>query len=158
VEIVVPYHGRSPIADDPQRDSIRVDIGAFVHNGTYYSAPAFVSLCYAQREQRTYDEQQRLQAVDYAAPALQDRYIDPVWELLKDWRDEYRYGDDGRLLGWTRTRGKDREEFTPEGRLVLAQDELGQPQKTIAVRYLSVQRSTTDPPELIQQSIPGSEQ
>jgi hypothetical protein len=158
VELVVPYHGRFPIADDRQRDSIRVDIGAFVNNGAYYSPPAFISLCYPQGEQRTYDEQHRIQAVDYAAPAREGRYIDPVWELLKDWRDEYRYGDDGRLLGWTRIRGADREEFTPEGRLVLARDELGQPQRTIAVRYLSVQRTTSDPPELLQQLVPGSEQ
>jgi hypothetical protein len=158
VEIVVPYHGRYPIDYDRQRDTIRVDIGAFVHNGTYYSAPAFISLCYPQREQRTYDEQHLIQAVDYAAPALEDRYLDPVWEQCKDWRDEYHYGDDGRLLGWTRTRGEHREEFTPEGRLVLERDGLGQPQKTVAVRYLRVQRSTSEPPELVQQSIPGSEQ
>ena len=37
-------------------ESNRVDIGVFVHNGAYYSPPAFVTVFTLDREFRTYDE------------------------------------------------------------------------------------------------------
>ena len=135
VELIVPYHERRPIAPGNDRESNRVDIGVFVHNGTYYSAPAFISLYTLDNEKRVYDEKHRIRSVDYDDPAVRDNYVDPMLDLHKDWRDEYHYADDGNLLGWTRIRGERREEFTAAGRLVLQDGKDGKPSKTAAVRY-----------------------
>src|SRR5262249_13943130 len=43
----------------------RVDIGAFVHNGTYYSAPGFVTFFFLDNETRTYDAQGRPHEIAY---------------------------------------------------------------------------------------------
>jgi hypothetical protein len=135
VELLVTYHERAAIAPGNVRESNRVDIGAFVHNGTYYSAPAFVSLYSLDNEKRVYDDKHRIRSVDYNDPAVRDNYVDPLLDFHKDWRDEYHYADNGSLAGWTRIRGDRREEFTAEGRLVLEQGKDGKPAKTAAVRY-----------------------
>jgi hypothetical protein len=51
-----------------------VDIGAFVHNGSGYSAPGFVSVFYLDTEARTYDENGRLLDVYRAAGDTQIGY------------------------------------------------------------------------------------
>jgi len=66
VELLIPHHQRRPIAKGAAMQSNRVDIGAFVSNGTYYSAPGFVSILFLDNEARTYDKQGRILEVDYA--------------------------------------------------------------------------------------------
>jgi hypothetical protein len=136
-ELRVGYHERRPIAPGSDRESNRVDIGVVVHNGVYYSAPAFICFYTLDNEKRVYDAQNRIQVVDYADPAVRDNYVDPLLDLHKDWRDEYHYGDDGKPAGWTRIRGDRREEFTAEGLLVLSKDPQGQPASTCKVRYVA---------------------
>ena len=137
VELVVSYHQRRPIAPGSKMESNRVDIGAFVSNGQYYSAPGFVSFYYLDNEKRIYDDQHRIQVVDYTDPTVKSKYVDPAIDFRKNWRDEYHYADDGSLLGWTRIRGADRQEFTADGQLILDKDAAGQPTKTTAVRYIA---------------------
>ncbi|MBY0523492.1 MAG: putative Ig domain-containing protein [Gemmataceae bacterium] len=60
VEILVPYHDRYTIDSPVKIETNRVDIGAFVSNGTYYSAPGFVTLYSLDCEARTYDAKGRL--------------------------------------------------------------------------------------------------
>ena len=139
-ELLVPYHERRPIAPGAAMESNRVDIGVFVHNGDYFSPPAFICLFYLDNEKRVYDNQQRIRTVDYTDPSVRGNYVDPMLDFPKDWRDDYRYGEDGELLGWTRTRGTKREEFTAEGLLVLEKDDEGRPVKTAKVRYLPERR------------------
>ncbi len=139
-ELSVPYHERRPIAKGSSMESNRVDIGVFAHNGDYYSAPAFISFFYLDNEKRVYDGDHRIVSVDYVDPSVRGNYVDPALDTPKDWRDEYRYGDDGALLGWTRIRGEQRQQFTPEGRLILQQDASGKPLKTAAVRYVAESR------------------
>ncbi len=67
VEITVAYHPRRPIAKDSKMESNRVDIGAFVHNGKYFSAPGFVTFYYPDSEARTYDKNGRLLEIGYNA-------------------------------------------------------------------------------------------
>lgn len=143
VELRVPCHERAPIPGTPDIESNRVDIGVFVHNGDYYSAPAFISLLYPTREKRVYDEQHRLRIVDYQHVSVRHNYTDPRLDLQKDWRDVYHYDDDGRLLGWTRIHRLQRDEFTPEGRLIVEADEQGRPVTTTAVRYVQTRNSDT---------------
>lgn len=139
-EIKVGYHERQPVTPDDKLESNRVDIGVFAHNGDHYSAPAFVSFLYLDNERRAYDDQHRIVSIDYTDPAVKDNYVDPILDFTKNWRDEYHYAKDGSLTGWTRLRGKDSEEFTAEGRLVLTKDDQGKPTKTVEVRYLAEQK------------------
>lgn len=136
-ELRVGYHERRPIAPGSDRESNRVDIGVFAHNGVYYSAPAFVCFYTLDNEKRVYDAENRIQVVDYADPAVRDNYVDPLLDFRKDWRDEYRYAGDGKLAGWTRIRGDHREEFTADGLLILAKDPQGRPAATCKVRYVA---------------------
>ena len=53
-EITVPYHERFPISKGSNMESNRVDIGVFVYNGVYYSAPAFITFYTLDSETRTY--------------------------------------------------------------------------------------------------------
>lgn len=135
VVVEVDYHPRRPIAPGSDMESSRVDLGLFVHNGHHYSPPAFVSLLYLDHEKREYDEQRRIRAVDYAAAATKDNYVDPAIDCRRDWRDEFQYDVAGRLLGWTRRRGEQREEFTADGRLITKRDAEGRPAETRPVRY-----------------------
>jgi hypothetical protein len=67
VEILVPYHERRPVEGHHLKiESNRVDIGAFVHNGTYYSAPGFVTFLSLDNEMRTYDSQGKLLEIGYS--------------------------------------------------------------------------------------------
>ncbi|OAI48105.1 hypothetical protein AYO44_07900 [Planctomycetaceae bacterium SCGC AG-212-F19] len=68
VEILVPYHQRRQVDGHHLKiESNRVDIGAFVHNGTYNSAPGFVTLHTLDNELRTYDDSGKLLDIGYGA-------------------------------------------------------------------------------------------
>lgn len=151
VELLIPYHPRRPITPGAALESNRVDIGAVVHNGAYYSAPAFVSVFYLDGEMRKYDDQGRIVSVEYGDSAAGGNYVDPLIELGKSWRDDYRYDDAGRLIGWTRTRGESSEEFTADGALIIERDALGRATKARRVRYLPEPREG-QAPRLVQQS------
>lgn len=153
VEILVPYHERAKVPGSETMESNRVDIGAFVHNGTYYSAPAFISLQYLDNELRKYDEAGRIVSVDYTDPLVSGNYVDPFLDLKKDWRDEYHYSQNGELLGWTRTRGDERQEFSPEGLLILEPATDKKPATKVAVKYVASQAERNRAPLLKQEVI-----
>ena len=134
-ELVIPYHTRRPVSENNELESNRVDIGVFAHNGDYDSPPAFVSLYYLDNELRIYDQKQRIQSVDYADESASKNYVDPLLDFPKDWRDDYHYDGEGRLTGWTRTRGNVKEEFTAEGKLIVAPAKPGEDPQTAEVRY-----------------------
>lgn len=136
VELLVPYHPRRPVQPDSELESNRVDIGAFVSNEMYYSAPAFICLFYLDNEKRVYDEKQRIRLVDYADPVVSKNYVDPALSLAKDWRDEYHYDQAGRLIGWTRIRQGAKERFTADGAVVTKTDEQDRPIEARKVRYV----------------------
>jgi YD repeat-containing protein len=140
VELIVPYHPRRPIEAGSQLESNRVDIGAFVHNGTYYSAPAFVTFFYLDNEQRVYSPDGRIESVTYTGPGGESNYTDPVLQTPKSWRDEYRYDASQRLVGWTRHRGQVVEDFTADGAQVTQRDASGRPTEARTVRYVAVPR------------------
>jgi len=71
VELLIAHHPRRPIAKDDPMQTNRVDIGAFVSNGTYYSAPGFVSVFFLDNEARTYDAKGRILEIDYAHGSTQ---------------------------------------------------------------------------------------
>lgn len=115
--IRVGYQLRRLIATGSAIDSSRVDIGVFAHNGYHYSAPAFISFQFPDNEVRRYDEKKRILSVDYNVNS--HKYVDPWIFCRRDWRDDYRYDDDGKLTGWTRLRATGSEEFDSSGNRVI---------------------------------------
>jgi tetratricopeptide (TPR) repeat protein len=154
-ELLIPYHERGPIAPGSALQSSRVDIGVFAHNGVHYSAPGFVTVYYLANEKREYDAQRRIRVCDYADAAYRNRYVDPLLDLPKDWRDEYAYDDQGRLAGWTRVRGDEKQVFTADGALALETDSLGRPTKARSVVYMAKGLGRDRAPTLEQR--PGTE-
>ena len=154
VELLVPYHERAPIAPGNAIESNRVDIGAFVHNGAHYSAPAFVTFYYLDNEKRVYDEEHRIRVVDYADPEVSKNYVDPMIDITRDWRDEYDYDESGTLTGWTRIRNGSKQQFTAEGLLIVSRDAQGRPAQTRRVRYVVEPRPNLTP---ILRQQPGEE-
>jgi len=66
-EITVPYFDRFPVAGRPGLETNRIDIGIFVHNGTYYSPPAFLTFFTLDSEVRTYDSDGKIVDIGYNA-------------------------------------------------------------------------------------------
>ena len=117
VELRVSWHPRRPIAPASTIESNRVDIGAFAYNGVHHSAPAFVTFYSLDHEARVYDEKDRIRSITYTGAKEKGKYTDPVVALPKSWRDEYKYGDDGQMIGWTRHHGKKEQQFDSDGKL-----------------------------------------
>ncbi|MGM0485702.1 MAG: TPR end-of-group domain-containing protein [Planctomycetota bacterium] len=149
-ELLVSYHPRRPIAPGAKMESNRVDIGCFVHNGQYYSAPGFICFHYLNNEKRVYDDKNRILVVDYTDPEYKDNYVDPLLDYRKDWRDEYHYDEQGNRSGWTRIRDDQEQEFTADGRLILEKNAAGEPTKTTPVRYVAEQSSEREAARLKQ--------
>ena len=141
--IEIDWHEPFPISKDNPVRSARVDIGVFANNGVHDSAPAIVSMAFPTHETRRYAEGPdgglRIVSIDHADPAKAGAYADPMLLPWADWRDDYAYGPDGSLLGWTRTReGRTEavtEAFTPDGLRILTRAADGTPETLEAVAY-----------------------
>lgn len=134
VEILIEYHPKADIESDPARQSNLVEVGAFVSNGTYYSAPGFVTSYSLDNEHRVYDAEGKLMAQIH-----NDSYVHPMLSTQKSWdRDDFHYDANGELLGWTRTSGVSTAEYTADGHLVTETDVLGRPTRAKAVSYQEV--------------------
>lgn len=127
-EIIVPWQERHDAGGGSGLETDRIDILCAAHDGLHWSAPAFVSFYAPAHETRSYLPDGRIASVVYTGADEAAPYTDPMVCLPKSWRDDYHWDEAGHLLGWTRTRGKVREEFDSEGRL---RTENG----TVAVRY-----------------------
>ena len=76
-------------------------------------------------------------------------YVDPIIIFQRDWRDEYHYGAEGKLLGWTRLRPGSSQEFNAEGKIMI-NDSDKKPQP----RNVHYERLTpNDRPSIVQQVI-----
>jgi hypothetical protein len=64
-EITIPYFHRAPIAEGSDLESNRIDIGVFVHNGAYYSPPAFLTFYTLDNEARAYGSDGRPLEIAY---------------------------------------------------------------------------------------------
>jgi YD repeat-containing protein len=150
VEIKLQWHERFPIADGSKMESTRIDIGAFVHNGSYYSAPGFVTFYCPENETRKYNAAGQPESVEYKSVAKGGNYADPAVHTPRDWCDELQYDERGRLTGWTRIRGEEREFFTAHGHLVVEKDSLGRAAKTKRVNYVANAEKPGQLPKLVQ--------
>ena len=66
VELRIAFTPSRPVWPGADIQSPRVDIGAFVNNGRYYSAPGFVTMYFLPNEARTYDKSGSIAEVDYS--------------------------------------------------------------------------------------------
>ena len=135
--IIVGHHERFPVSSTSALHSNRVDVGVFVHNGSYYSAPGFLSIFSLANEKRVYDDRKRIQKIDYADPATMKNYVDPILASEKRWRDVYSYDDHGRPTGWIRHRaGQPSQSFTRHGLRVTERDARRRATTAIDVQYV----------------------
>ncbi len=64
-QITIAYPDRSPVAEGSDIRNNRAEIGVFVSNGVYWSAPAFFTFVAFDSEARTYDKQGNILEVGY---------------------------------------------------------------------------------------------
>ncbi|QIE55568.1 hypothetical protein G5B40_08930 [Pikeienuella piscinae] len=137
-EITVRWGGPTPETLRPDITSPRVDIAVIADNGAELSAPAFFSVLYPSHETRVYEgegDDARLVSIDHGADRGKRRYVDPMIWPRRDWSDVLDYDVEGRLLGWTRSRGKSETRFTRDGLLVREVDAEGRPLRAEAIEY-----------------------
>jgi hypothetical protein len=153
-EIAVAWQPRRRIRPTIKIESNRVDIGVFAHNGSHWSAPAFVTWFFLDNEERVYDDEGRIRSVVYHGGSDAGNYVDPLIQTPKTWKDTYRYTEAGRLIGWTRSRDGEAQEmldqFTADGGLVIEQDDQGRALTAREVRYVA-QPGQKQLPILVQQ-------
>jgi hypothetical protein len=149
VELQVPYHQRR-LVEGSDVASNRVDIGVFVHNGQYYSAPGFMTFFFLDNQVRVYNDKHLIDSVQYTDHAQGGNYVDPRIDVAKTWRDEYHYDDQSRLIGWTRMRDQEKQSFTADGALITKRDDQGRVLEARTVTYVERPREN-QPPALEQQ-------
>ncbi len=81
VELEVAHPKRRPIAPGSPLESSRVDVGVFVHNGSHWSAPAFVTWVAIDHEARTYDDKGRIAEIAYGSGETR-LAVKSWWKLL----------------------------------------------------------------------------
>lgn len=114
VEILIDYHNETTIAGETRLTNL-VSIGAFVHNGHYYSAPAFVTSYTKRNEVRVYD----INTDNILSITYNDNNLDPSVSREKDWdSDVFSYNTNDVLTGWIRTKEAVQDRFTKEGYVV----------------------------------------
>jgi hypothetical protein len=154
--ITVDWQDPRPVPGLPDIVSNRVDIGVFASNGVHDSAPAFVSVLLPRHETRTCeagpDGAPRPVSIDHAPGP--DVYADPALFPLIGWRDDYAYGPDGALLGWTRTRDGSADDYAADGARVLTRGPDGRPAHVEIVDY-AVVPGAEDGPAMIEERSTG---
>ena len=118
--IILNWHEERQIAPNDPRTSNRIDIGVFAHNGTYWSAPAFVSVSFPTHQKRRYEPTpgggMHLAEIDYDARA-RNAPFDPVLHWSAPWHDRFTRNGDGTVRMTRQIRGKDELRFIAPGRL-----------------------------------------
>ena len=135
VEITFPWQDDLTAPGRPDLRTRRLDIMAVADNGAGLGAPAFVSVLFPARQVVEFDGEKPVSIV-YDATSRLDRYEDPALFPLRNWRDDYSYDPQGRLLGWTRTHADGAQErFTRHGAVIEERDDLGRPVMARQVAY-----------------------
>jgi hypothetical protein len=155
VEIFVKHHPKRAISPGSPMTSNRVDLGCFVHNGVYYSAPAFVTFYSLANESRVYNDKGLIESVEYKDPASGGAYADPMIDLPKHWKDVYQYDEKDQLIGWTRHRDGVEQLFTADGAILVDRDSQGRAKSARTVKYTATQADAKNLPMLVQS--PGDE-
>ncbi|WP_339950884.1 hypothetical protein [uncultured Albimonas sp.] len=118
--------------------SHRVDIAVFAEvEGAALSAPAFISVAFPPRQERTYDAAGRPKTISYDSAETQAEYADPWLWPARGWRDLYLYDAQGRPDGWRRgpTDGYASERYTRHGAAVIESDARDRPVRARIMGY-----------------------
>ncbi len=138
------------VAGQPDILSSRVDIGIFARSGSHDSAPGLISVLLPRHETRRYalgpDGEVRIASLDRRVPP--GGYADPALFPVADWRDTYRHGPDGMLLGWERQGASEIIQFNAIGRRVTTGG-------LVPVRY-PIERGMDEVPRIVMQEAAGS--
>ena len=134
-EIVIPWQERQPEIWQPALTSDRVDIGVFASHGTYWSAPAFISLEFPGNERRSYRPDGQIAEIDYEDPVLSRLYVDPLLFPARQWRDTFLYDGSGNFIGWNRVQNHAISRFTRDGARATDLDARGRPVRAEVIRY-----------------------
>ena len=104
------------IAGSPDVVSTRVDIAVIANNGVYDSAPAFISMQFADHEIRYYEPgpDGAMQITRLTRAPHPDVPFDPVLFPRTDWIDEYTY-EGTELTGWERLTDYGNQTFNAQG-------------------------------------------
>ncbi|MCK5219306.1 fibronectin type III domain-containing protein [bacterium] len=141
VEVEIDYHPKTSIPNSTRNTNLVV-IGAFVHNGIYYSAPGLITSYTRPNEVRNYDTNppHRLLSIDYHNENIMEKII-----CNQGWtRDVFQYQGEGLLQGSSRYNGTAFSEFTRQGYLVLARNGEGQVTQAQQVQYSCESSSVPD--------------
>jgi|GEM_PF-2767757 len=144
VSIEFDYHTER-IAEGTERLSNLVVVGVFVHNGSYYSAPAFISSLSLWNEQRTYGANGRIQQISYLNSDINGEVSTSyAVSYSKSWSsDTYTHDFNGRQAGWVRAVGAAQTNYSPDGLLVRTRDADGRPATVSEVTYTVASDNTT---------------
>ena len=131
VEVTVKYHPKATIHGASAQSNLVV-VGLFVHNGSYYSAPAFFTSYTMDNEVRNYDASTgRLKKISFNTNTTYWPFGGPrLWGA-----DSMLYDQNGALSGWRRTKADSTWDFDAQGRLVLTRKPDGTPDSVQTVLY-----------------------
>ncbi len=121
-------------------------VGAFAHNGVYYSAPGFITSYSPWNETRVYDSNKLLQEITYRSSSINyevHQSINSTISGAKTWnKDIYSHDLNNRLFGWTRVAGNQHTRYSAEGLLIHEHDEYGRPSVVGEVSYRVTDKKT----------------
>lgn len=128
-KVTIPYHS-TYFDPHQQRPSNLVVIGAFTHNGHYYSPPSFITSFSLNNETRHYSKGQLL-SIQYEAKEVQ-----PNLSSKKTWRTDTMIYDKNQVwLGWKRDIDGKTTTYNSEGLVVQKRLPSGQALKAQLIPY-----------------------
>ena len=144
VRIEIDYHTEAP---DPNSNRIYnetanpkihrlsnlVVIGAFVNNGSYYSAPGFITSFSLRNEIRNYDVNNLIKSITYTDEGTIG--FDTLSRNRRWETDTYTHDFNQRMTGWTRNDSGTLSQYTAEGLLLTSIDAYGRPLTAQEVVY-----------------------
>jgi len=134
VEITSAWQNFSASSNGTKPKSPRIEIAVFADTGTTISAPSFITFLYPKNERRAYNKNGKILSIDHTA--FGNGYVDPQVFAKRDWKDQYSYDSNGRLVGWTRSRKSGTTDFTYHGAKIIEKDALGRATKAEKIGYL----------------------
>ncbi|MFA7171872.1 MAG: hypothetical protein WC340_00415 [Kiritimatiellia bacterium] len=146
-----PY--MTPVAGGKSILTSRIDIGFFADSESNVSMPAMLCCTFPSNEKREYDANGKLLSIDYRRHSFPG--TDPALSYPCDWKDEFRHDPQGRIIGWTRTRALQKEQFTAHGDLAVEFDGKNRPTLAHRIAYIprvvsNIEHKSESPPSLAQ--------
>ena len=155
MSLTVAYHApfKTPIGNQQEILSSRVDIGVIAETGDLFSLPSIISFYFPGNERRLYSSDGKIRSIDYTQTP--GGYTDPLLCATRRWKDVYQYDEKGNMTGWRRIRsGRPDDFFTAFGHLIATRDSRGRALKAHVISYLprriKTNETDADIPDLAQ--------